>query len=358
MPTSLERVLTALRRGTPDRVPSFEWEVDDVALAALTPGGDLFDFIEWADLDAVAIFADERKRRLTETVYVDEWGVTKAKTEEYYPVPIDAPLKDPTDLKSLKVPDPRSEWHFETLAKAVDRFGGKRAVIFRAQDSFSIPRYLRGVESMLTDFILHPQLVRDMVEIAVAYNSALAQRAVELGANAIFASDDYCDNRGPMMSPRHFQEFLLPGLKQVVSAVHAAGVPFIKHTDGNARPILDDLIASGIDCLDPLDPLGGMDLAEMKARVGPRVCLKGNVNIGGALSLGTPEEVRAETLACLRAGMPGGGYILSTSNSVMASVKPENYAAMLDTLRHYGRYDPGGSGLPAVSLPAAAAPRC
>src|SRR3990172_7280792 len=108
MPTSLERVLTALHRGTPDRVPTFEWEVDDRAIAALTRGGDLFDFVEWADLDGVAIFADERKRHLTETVYVDEWGVTKAKTEEYYPVPIDAPLKQPSDLKGLKIPDPLS----------------------------------------------------------------------------------------------------------------------------------------------------------------------------------------------------------------------------------------------------------
>jgi uroporphyrinogen decarboxylase len=338
MSTSRDRVLTALRRGIPDRVPSFEWEVDDIALGALAPGGDLFDFIEWADLDGVAIFADERKKHLTETIYVDEWGVTKAKTEEYYPVPIDAPLKEPADLRSLKIPDPCSDWHFETLARAVDRFGGKRAVVFRTQDSFSIPRYVRGVEAMLTDFILNPGLVREMVDIAVEYNSALARKAVEVGADAIFTSDDYCDNRGPMMSPRHFHEFLFPGLKRVVSAVHDAGVPFIKHTDGNVLPILDDLIAAGIDCLDPLDPLGGMDLADMKARVGAKVCLKGNVNIGGALSLGTPDEVRQETLACLKAGMPGGGYILSTSNSVMASVQPANYVAMLETWRAHGRY--------------------
>ncbi len=348
-----ERVLTALHRGIPDQVPTFEWEVDDLALAALASGGDLFDFVDQMDLDAVAVFADEHKRHLSERVYVDEWGVTKVKTEEYYPVPIDSPLKEPKDLGSLQVPDPRSDWHFETLAKAVDRFGGRRAVIFRTQDSYSIPRYLRGVEALLTDFILQPDLLRELVEIAVAYNSALARRSVELGADAIFTTDDYADNRGPMMSPRHFREFLLPGLRDIVDAIHQAGVPVIKHTDGNVRPILEDLIAAGIDCLDPLDPLGGMTLEELKPRTGGRLCLKGNVNIAGALSFGTPQDVQAETLACLRAGMPGGGYVLSTSNSVMGSVKPENYLAMLETLRRYGRYDPSGNGLPAVSLPMA-----
>ncbi len=155
MTTSLERVQTALRRGIPDRVPSFEWEIDDLSLAALVPGGDLFDFVEWADLDAVAIFADDRKRRIDDRTYVDEWGVTKVKTEEYYPVPIDAPIKESADLRTLRIPDPRSDWHFETLAKAVDRFGGKRAVIFRTQELLldpALPARRRGDADRL-----HPQ---------------------------------------------------------------------------------------------------------------------------------------------------------------------------------------------------------
>ena len=69
------------------------------------------------------------------------------------------------------------------------------------------------------------------------------------------------------------------------------------------------------------------------------MCLKGNINIGGALSLGTPDEVRAETLACIQAGKPGGAFILSTSNSIMSCILPENYVAMIETLRQYGSYE-------------------
>ena len=335
----LDRVLTALKRSQPDRVPTFEWEVDESAIAALTPGGDLFDFVEWADLDGVVIFADEQKKMLNESTYVDEWGVVKTKTVEYYPIPIDEPIKNPEQLKDYQPPDPCWEWHFKSLAAAVDRFKGKRAIVFRARDSFSIPRYLRGMENIMMDFILNPDLIRTLVDLSVEYNSALAQRAVELGADVIFMSDDYADNRGPMMSPEHFREFLFPGLKCVVAAIHEAGAMAIKHTDGNVRPIIDDLVAADIDCLDPLDPLGGMDLGEIKAKYGHLICLKGNVNIGGALSLGTPDEVREEVMACLEAGKPGGGYILSTSNSVMSCVKPENYVAMLEVLREYGWYE-------------------
>jgi len=334
----LARVITALNKGQPDRIPSFEWEIDDKVIAALVPGGNIYDFIESIDLDAVVIFADTKKKQLDSHTYVDEWGVTQRKTEEYYPIPIDYPVKDPADLVHLVPPDPCSEWHFKTLEEAVNRFKGKRAIIFRAQDAFSIPRNLRGMENIMMDFILNPELAHQLVEIAVEYNSALAQCAVRLGADAIFMSDDYADNRGPMMSPRHFQKFLLPGLKSVIQAIHAAGVPAIKHTDGNIMPILDDILSTGVDCIDPLDPLGNMSIATLKEKFGTRVCIKGNVNIGGALSLGTPDEVRAETYACIQAGKPGGAYILSTSNSIMSSVLPDNYMAMIQTLRKYGNY--------------------
>jgi uroporphyrinogen decarboxylase len=57
------------------------------------------------------------------------------------------------------------------------------------------------------------------------------------------------------------------------------------------------------------------------------------------MTFGTPAEVVEATKEALRKGMPGGGFILSSSNSIHSSVKPENYAAMLQTLREYGRYD-------------------
>ncbi len=336
--SNLARVLTVLKKGQPDRIPSFEWEIDDKIINALVPGGSMYDFIELVDLDGVVIFADSKKQYLDSVTYRDEWGVVQRKTEEYYPIPIDCPIKTPEDLVNLVPPDPCSDWHFKSLEEAVSRFKGKRAIIFRAQDAFSIPRNLRGMENILMDFILNPELVRQMVEIGVEYNSALARCAVECGADAIFMSDDYADNRGPMMSPHHFHEFLLPGLKRVIQAIHSAGVPAIKHTDGNIMPILENILSTGVDCIDPLDPLGNMSIAVLKERYGTKVCIKGNVNIGGALSLGTPDEVRTETKACIQAGKPGGAYILSTSNSIMSCVLPANYLAMIETLHQYGSY--------------------
>ena len=341
-PPRVERVFQALQKKQPDRIPTLEWEIDEQLINQVAPGGDMYDFVDWADLDGITIFADSQKKYLDETTYIDEWGVTMRRMVEYYPVPIDYPIRNPEDLKDLKIPDPCSDWHFETLVEAVNRCKGKRAIIFRAQDGFSIPRNLRGFENILADFILNPGLWHDLVEISIEYNTQLAQKAISLGADVIFSSDDYADNRGPMMSPRHFREFVLPGLAALANAVHQSGSYLIKHTDGKIWPILDDILSTGVDCIDPLDPLGGMSVREVKAKYGTRVCIKGNVNIAGALSYGTVEEVQAEAAECIQAGKPGGAYIFSTSNSLMSCVNPRNYRAMLDTLASMGAYEPAG----------------
>ena len=116
------------------------------------------------------------------------------------------------------------------------------------------------------------------------------------------------------------------------------GLYIIKHTDGNIRSILDTIVESGIDCLDPIDPVAGMDLAEMKHKYGHRITLKGNVDCAQTLTFKSVEETIEETKNCLRIAAPGGGYILSSSNSIHSAVKPENYMAMLETLKKYGTY--------------------
>jgi uroporphyrinogen decarboxylase len=166
----------------------------------------------------------------------------------------------------------------------------------------------------------------------------LAKEVVARGVKIVYTGDDFAYNKGPLMSPKHFRELFYPGFRRVISGFKELGLYVIKHTDGNLWPIMDMLIDSGIDCLDPIDPQGGMDLGEVKAKYGHQVALKGNVDCAELMTFGTPEETVEATKAALHQGMPGGGYILSSSNSIHSAVKPENYAAMLRTLQEYGRY--------------------
>jgi len=140
------------------------------------------------------------------------------------------------------------------------------------------------------------------------------------------------------MSPDTFRDVMYPGLKRVFKGFRDHGLPVIKHTDGNVMPLLDMILDAGIDCLDPIDPLGGLDIGVMKRDYGDQIALKGNVNCATTLVTGTIEDVVSETLDVMRAAADGGGLILSSSNSIHSSINPANYLAMINTIRAYGKY--------------------
>jgi uroporphyrinogen decarboxylase len=336
--SSAERVLAALQGGKPDRVPTFEWLIDRHVVQALCPGCDAFGFVEQAGLDAVAVYADYHRQWLTASTYVDEWGITWTVTSEEYPVGIGFPLKQAEQFAELKPPDPCAGWRFGSLRAAVDRFKGKKAILFRLRDTYSLPRYLRGLENLMMDLIQSPSLVHALVDLSVDYHTRMGQRALELGADALWTSDDYCDNRGPLMGAKRWREFFLPGLTRLVHNLKQSGCLVVKHCDGNITPILSDLVGAGIDCIDPIDAEAGVSLCQVRAQVGNRVAIKGGVPVGAVLSAGTPESAVAAVKQCLLDAALDGGYVLSSSSDILSSVRPENYRAMLEAVREVGRY--------------------
>jgi uroporphyrinogen decarboxylase len=166
----------------------------------------------------------------------------------------------------------------------------------------------------------------------------MAREVAARGVKIVYTGDDVAGTDGPLMSPASFHALFAPGLHRVIGGFKELGLKVIKHTDGMLWPIIDSIVDSGIDCLDPIDPIAGMDLAQVKAKYGSRIALKGNVDCAHLMTLGSPAQVAEATRAALRQGAPGGGFILSSSNSIHSSVKPENYAAMLAALKESGSY--------------------
>mgnify|MGYP000872613941 FL=1 len=102
-------------------------------------------------------------------------------------------------------------------------------------------------------------------------------------------------------------------------------------------PILDMLVDANPHALHSLDPQGGVDIAEVKSRCGSRLCLIGNVNCA-SLQTGTAEELTASVQYALKHGMPGYGYIFSTSNCIYTGLALDRYEMMLDIWRREGIY--------------------
>ena len=337
--TSEERILRVLQRQEPDRVPHFEWLVDRQVREVLYPGCKSHnDFALQMGHDAIVVDPIYKKERVGIDRWRSEWGYVTQETPEEHGIEVESPIKTMSDFEHYTPPDPHARGRFAAVDAAVQNYKGHKAVIVHLNDVFSLPRYLMGMQELLMAILIEPELVKALVEMSVTINLELAKEVAARGATIVYTGDDFAYNKGPLMSPKHFREFFYPGLCRVMRGFKELGLYVIKHTDGNIWPIMDMIIDSGIDCLDPIDPQGGMDLGEVKAKYGHRVALKGNVDCAQLLTFGTPDEVMEATKVALRKGMPGGGYILSSSNSIHSAVKPENYTAMLRAWHEYGRY--------------------
>ncbi len=337
---SKERVLTALKRREPDRLPTFEWDIDKSVIHALCPGGSSFDFVKSMGLDAVVVSPNYQLAKIGKNLYRDEWGVVRKKGHESYLIPLEdkAPIRTRADFFRYKPPDPITPNRFDNLIKAIEQFKGEKAIIIKIRDAFSTPRDLMGYTNLLMNVKLDPQFVKELADLSIKHYLVVGLEAIKLGADIIVTGDDYCDNLGPLMSPKSFKECFLPGFKKMVNQIKKAGAYFIKHTDGNIMPLIDMFIETGIDCIDPIDPIAGLNIVKIKNKYGGIAAIKGNINCAATLSNCSIKEVQKEVIECIMKVSPGGGHIISSSNSIHSGVKPENYKAMLETIHEHGTY--------------------
>jgi len=327
-----------LERKIPDRVPTFELAIDSQVIDSIIAGADIYDFVEKFGLDAIVTKPDNKKVEIEKNTFKDERGSILKKGKEDYLIPTNIVIKDEKDLKRFEFPDIKAPHRFSSMKRVIERFKSRIAIVVNLRDGFSEARILHGFEQTLIDLVDRPSLIRGIVEKAVDYYSELGKIAAKMGVEIAVTGDDYAGTGGMLMSREHFKEVVYPAMKRLFKNLHNSGLYVIKHSDGNLYPIIDLLVDAGIDCLNPIDPIAGMSLEKVKREYGDKICLMGNVNCAGNLVFGNKNEVIEEVKKCLEIGAPGGGYIISSSNSIHRSVNPENYEAMLEAIKKYGKY--------------------
>ena len=182
-----------------------------------------------------------------------------------------------------------------------------------------------------------PEFVRCMVRYYEALYLAAVHAAADAGLPGFVYSDDMGHKTGPQTSPRVLDEFFGPSLRRIADEAHRRGLKIIIHSCGNVYQLLDLFADWGFDGVHSLEPTAGIDLAEVKRRVGAKMCVFGNLDIAHLLSHGTRQEVEEAVKAALRAAAQDGGFIMAMTNSHHA-VKVENTRWMIEFTRRYGSY--------------------
>jgi len=218
-----------------------------------------------------------------------------------------------------------------------EKSGDKYFLMMHGDATYGIPGG-NTMEAFALQLADEPEKLKAQAEERVNNSLAFGERmAAHGGLDGWALCSDYCLNTGPFLSPGQFSEFVTPYLAKLIKGYRDQGYYVIKHTDGNIMPILDQLVQANPHALHSIDPQAGVDIAEVKRLYGDKVCLIGNVNCG-ALDTGTDEECVESARYCLKHGMPGGGYIFSTSNCIYTGMRLARYELMLDVWRKEGNY--------------------
>ncbi|OGV50164.1 MAG: hypothetical protein A2017_18550 [Lentisphaerae bacterium GWF2_44_16] len=337
---SYERVMAVLRGEIPDRVPYGEMFIDEKVINKIKPGMSYEDFIDYADIDIVTCLTVAEPPDKIQWVdkasglWRDKWGALQKNDGDVVSV-IQEPavINSMEDLENYISPDPAKASVLESAAMLIKRFKGKRAIAVVGEEIFAPIQYMRaGLQNLVFDFYDRPELVHEMAQITTNYHVELYKKLIEMGVEIVFLGDDYAGKGGPMISPDHLEEFIMPGFRKVVKAIKDSGGYCIKHTDGDIWKIIRLFTDTGIDIMGPLES-PYMNLAEVRDRC--NVGVMGNVNVD-LLGRGTSEEVKVATKKLIREVSPGGRFILSSGNSISSAVKPENFMVMIETVKTYG----------------------
>ncbi len=193
---------------------------------------------------------------------------------------------------------------------------------------------IRDWDRFSEDLFEAPQELHAEAERRTLAACGQIDRLADAGADFIFLANDVAFNGGPFISPAQFAEFVTPYLARQVRRARDRGVIPIVHSDGQITPLLDQYLSLDAAALHSLDPMAGVDLAEVKRRTAGRLALMGNVQCN-LLQDGPAEAITASAHYCLEHGTPGGGYIFSSSNTVFSGMPLANYEHMLAVFREW-----------------------
>jgi uroporphyrinogen decarboxylase len=276
--------------------------------------------------------------------YVDEWGVGwqphPYKTpygSGHYTEIVSHPLAEIAAISRYQPPDPNRPALYTDAARMIADFKESYWIVgVTVTTIFETAWALRGLEQMMLDMVMDPDLADHILDIPFHYHLTAAKKLVEMGVDMIWTGDDVGAQDKMMISPRMWRKYLKPRMAVFISEVKEINpdVLVAYHTDGNVAPIIPELIDIGLDVLNPIQP-ACMDPAVIKKQFGEQLSFWGTIDEQKTLPFGKPEDVAAEVRLRLETVGRDGGFILAPTHHVQLDTPLANFWAMVDTNMNY-----------------------
>jgi hypothetical protein len=209
-------------------------------------------------------------------------------------------------------------------------------------DSATLAFYecLRGMGQAMYDLVDEPLLVHRVMEKGAEIAISKGKYHIDTGIRVLRLNDSIANMS--VISPGQWREYIKPHMKEVCDELHRynPGVRIYCHICGNIMPVIEDLIDTGLDCIAPLDPLGGFTPGQIRERAGNHKVLMGGINTLSFIN-STCEEIAEEAKMCMYQAGREGAFILGSGCVVPRSTKKEMLTAVMQAVREFGVYTEG-----------------
>ncbi|MHB0877633.1 MAG: uroporphyrinogen decarboxylase family protein [Anaerolineae bacterium] len=276
--------------------------------------------------------------------YTDTWGcVWRASIDGLEGVVVQSPLEDWEALATYQVPDAALRWDrgpaeweqaqrnaAQARAKGVVAAGGVPHGFF-----FLRLTYLRGFQNLMVDVAGNDPRLDELIERVMRHNRDLVQHHLEIGVDVMELADDLGMQKSSVLSPAQFRRYLAPGYAELCRLSHERGALVGFHSDGYIMDIVDDLLATGVDIVNPQDLVNGV--AELERRVKGRACIRLDIDRQRYVPFGTPAEIHdliEEEVRTL--GSEQGGLELICG--IYPPTPPENVEAVCAAVEEFRTY--------------------
>ena len=344
MMTSRERVLAALGYRRTDRVPCDFWAEEPTWNRLLEHMGhrDRDRVLDELNVDIRHLDVPTLPELEVESgVFQNLWGERYV----YQQTPwgpqredVQGALAEATclgDLEEFAWPTP-DQLDYSALAEQCRRWDS-HALLYGFADVWQRPALVRGFEGMFLDMAERPEWVHFLGQKFTEFYKEDYTRAAEATAGRIdlfLLISDLGSQSGPLMSLEMFRQFVAPYLKQMIDHIHRLGAKVLYHSCGSIRAFIPDLIALGVDVLDPIQPTRPeMSPENLAAEFKGQISFHGGIDMQHLLTRGTPQQVRTEVSRYCDVLGRDGGYLLGPAHLFQPDVPPENIVAVYDARR-------------------------
>jgi len=330
---AIQRFYIAINKGIPDRIPVVPkiW----VDLAANLTGTSLYDVIKSPEIALRVII---EAGIMLELDVVRQFHFPERKIEVQ-------------DDKVYEIRDGRRIGRIDMKGGLITHLDN--TVDYHLEDPYTMAHYhfwaaksliINKIEDVKRIAVPNKKFLKELVHAAMEKGVEIAIEKgkfnIDIGLKILRLNDSIANMS--VISPQHFREFVKPHMKIVCDELHHYDpkVRIYCHICGNVLPIIEDLIDIGIDCIAPLDPLGGFTCQQVRERVGEKVSLMGGVNTLSFVN-NTCDEIIKEARICMTGAGKKGGFILGSGCVIPRSAKKENIEALVVAAKKYGVYQNG-----------------